>query len=147
MGEMLKKTYDVTSFKHGIWGKINDYGVVIKLNFAYKDKEVEIALSRPFPDEDNALLKLGQETINSYVDNLVAEEEAKRRLMLHYWYVNEVPYGDQKYTCAHGIVSGHKRLEDATFIHTSAVERVEINTESAEAMIRTKNSVYYCPLE
>ena len=65
---MLRKKYDIESKKYGINGVIYDYRVVIKLIFKYKGKEIEIALSRPYPFEDDALPKLGVDTLESYVD-------------------------------------------------------------------------------
>lgn len=147
MGKRLVKSYEVVSNKYGIRGVLNDYDAVVKLNFSYRDKDIEMAISRPYPGGDDAFHKLGQETIDSYIDNLIVETDSMRRLMLHHWYVDQISHGDDKYTCAHGIVSGHKRLADATFIYTSAVEKIEIDTEHAEAVIKTINSVYYCPLE
>lgn len=56
-------------------------------------------------------------------------------------------YGDKLYKVAHGIVSGHKKLEDSIFIHTSEVKNIEIDKENSEAIIKTRNSEYHCPLE
>lgn len=69
-----------------------------------------------------------------------------RKLQLHYWYVDAY-YGEKTTKIAHGIVSGHKELEDTLFIHTSAVNSVELDKENAELIIHTRNSVYHCPLE
>lgn len=42
---------------------------------------------------------------------LKGNEKTERRLMLHYWYVDEVEDDHGiSFICAHGIVSGHKRL-------------------------------------
>ncbi len=46
----------------------------------------------------------------------------------------------------HGIVTGHKRLEDSVDMHTSAVEAIHIGEEAGELVLTTRNSVYYCPL-
>ncbi|MBR3307812.1 MAG: hypothetical protein IKI75_11265 [Lachnospiraceae bacterium] len=66
--------------------------------------------------------------------------------MLHYWYIGE-HYIDQKlYHVAHGIVTGHKRLNDSISMHTSAIRAVHIDKDTDEALITTQNSVYHCPL-
>ncbi len=62
---------------------------------------------------------------------------------LHYWYINEI----NGHTVAHGIVSGHNRLADSTFVHTSSVKNVETDFDSDEVVVSTKNSIYHCPLE
>ena len=147
MSEMLIHEYAVHSEKHAVEGKILDYGVVIKLVFSYEGKDVVMGMSRPFEkDEENALISLGVSIIDGYVEKLHASDKS-RKLSLHYWYVNKVTLGDDReYVCAHGTVTGHNRLQDSTFVHTSEVQDITIDYENEEALIRTKNSEYHCPL-
>ena len=142
-----KKVYEVLSDKYQVKGQIIDYGFVIKLQFAYAGKQREIALNRPFPDRSKeALVKLGEEIIDTYIEKL--EGEKSRKLMLHYWYVDENTDDatGEKYMCAHGIVTGHNRIADTHRIHTSEVFAIEIDRFTGEALIRTRNSLYHCPL-
>lgn len=142
-----KKIYDVYSKKHDVRGQIIDYGVVIKLQFTYAGIEREIALKRPFPDNgQEAFLKLATDTIDSFIEKLSGEES--RKLMLHYWYVDENTDDatGEKYMCAHGIVTGHNRIADTHRIHTSEVFAIEIDRFTVEALIHTRNSLYHCPL-
>ena len=142
-----KKIYDVYSKKHDVRGQIIDYGVVIKLQFTYAGIEREIALKRPFPDNgQEAFLKLGTDTIDSFIEKLSGEES--RKLMLHYWYVDENTDDatGEKYMCAHGIVTGHNRIADTHRIHTSEVFAIEIDRFTGEVLIHTRNSLYHCPL-
>ena len=144
-----KKVYEVYSKKHDVHGEIYDYDFVIKLKFTYNDKEQEIGMKRPFPDSsEEAFLKLGEETIDSYVEKLLSGEIKDRRLMLHYWYVSEYHDRDKEEITriAHGIVTGHNRLIDSTEAHTSTIREIVINEETGEAEIHTRNSRYYCPL-
>jgi len=69
-----------------------------------------------------------------------------RRLMLHHWYLDDICF-DDKTVIAHGIVTGHTRLQDSCMIHTSEVKKVVVNYERKEAEIHTRNSIYYCPFE
>ena len=68
--------------------------------------------------------------------------------MLHYWYVDENTDDatGEKYMCAHGIVTGHNRIADTHRIHTSEVLATENDRFTGEALIHTRNSLYYCPL-
>ena len=68
--------------------------------------------------------------------------------MLHYWFVEkkESDRTGEEYLQAHGIVTGHNRLPDATYINTSAVKEIIINHDTKEAQIHTMNTVYFCPL-
>lgn len=147
MAGLDKKVYEIYSEKYNISGQILDYGVVTKLQFSYQEKEREIAIKRPFPDNSKeALVGLGIQTIEDYIKNL--EPPKKRKLMLHYWYVDENTDDatGEKFMCAHGIVTGHGRIADTHRIHTSEVFAIEIDRFAGEALIRTRNSLYHCPL-
>lgn len=142
-----KKVYKIYSNKYKVKGQILDYGFVIKLQFLYGDKQREIALSRPFPDgSGDELTKLGAQTIDSYIENL--ENDENRKLMLHYWYVDENSDDStgEKFIRTHGVVTGHERLADANWINTSEILSVEVDRYTGEALIHTRNSLYHCPL-
>lgn len=51
------------------------------------------------------------------------------------------------YKMAHGVVSGHNSIQDATYIDTSAVLEIILDKEKEVVLIKTKNSDYQCPLE
>ena len=71
----------------------------------------------------------------------------ERKLQLHYWYVNERESNGKKYNVGHGVVTGHKRIDDSVFIHTSEALNVEFDEENKEVLIKTRNSLYHCPVE
>ena len=149
MSNIDKKVYEIYSKKYDVKGEIHDYGFLIKLIFTYQGKEKEIALSRPFPDSgEEAFKSLGEKSIDSYIEKLLSGEIKERRLMLHDWYLDEHQDREsgESSIIAHGIVTGHTKLADSIDIHTSKVEKVSMNSETGEAEIRTRNSVYYCPL-
>ena len=127
MSEILEKKYDVVSFFYGVKGVIIDNGDEIKLFFTYKGKETEIALSRPFPCDEMSLYKMGIKAMDSYISDLLMEEWKNRKLQLHYWYVDELSYGDKMVRIAHGIVSGHTEIADAVPTHTSEVKEITID--------------------
>lgn len=142
---MLKEEIEVYSEKHGIHGVIRDYGVVTKLFFTYKDKEIVMGIYRNIL-EDESFEEVGRDIIDSYISNLAAHEEG-RRLQLHYWYIGEHEIHGEMYRIGHGVVTGHKRLEDAIDMHSSAVEGIHIDEDEGELILTTRNSVYHCPLE
>ena len=63
---------------------------------------------------------------------------------LKYWYITGFRKGEWKGCMAHGIVHGHQRLADEILIHTSAISAVTVERDTA--IIKTKNSEYYCRL-
>lgn len=73
-------------------------------------------------------------------------EKKEQKTMLHYWHVRSREYGNGVYLSATGIVSGHERLRDTMQIHTSEIKRIVIDDATEEAVIHTRNTVYYCPL-
>ena len=142
---LLREEVEVYSEKYDVHGTVRDYGVVTKLFFNYEGKEIVMGIHRNILNgEKNE--DLGREIIESYIANLVSHKEG-RKLQLHYWYVGEHEYQGEKFRIGHGIVTGHKRLQDATDMHTSAVEAIHIDEEAAEMVLITRNSVYHCPLE
>lgn len=146
---LLVEKYEVYSEKYKVHGEIRDFSFAIKLKFQYEDKEIEMAVGRPFPDDsEEAFKKLGEETINVYIEKLLSGEIKIQRTMLHYWHIDEKEdkVTGEKCKIAHGRVTGHKRLMDSVYIHTSEVKEVIINTHMKEAEIHTKNTIYYCPL-
>lgn len=142
----MVKRYNIKSKEYEVEGVINDYNVVIKLDFIYDDKRIQVALNRPFPFSESQLIELGENTIDSYIKNLINGNSKNRRLMLHYWYIEDESY-DSNFIIAHGRVTGHKKLQDSIFINTSAVSEISLDKENQEIIIKTKNSVYYCPFE
>lgn len=139
---MLEKEYNVYSEKYDIHGVVKDYGVAIKLIFTFEGKEVEMGLSRGI---DTDYKKLGKDLIESYIEKL-ASPNGERKLQLHYWYISPHEIHGTTYVIGHGIVTGHKKLEDSISIHTSAVEAVFIDIVNEEAVLTTRNSIYHCPL-
>ncbi len=138
---MLEQEINVYSDKYDIKGVIKDYGMVIKLVFSYNGRRIVMGMSRPFPGSSYELL--GRQIIDSYVDNLVNDNE---KLMLHYWYVESFVSEGERYQMGHGVVTGHQRLTDGTWIHTSVVNDIHVDTEAEELVVTTMNSVYHCPL-
>lgn len=105
-------------------------------------------MDRRFVRNKEALKKQGEEIMNTYIEKLQSGEIKVRKVMLHYWFVERQKSDrtGEQYLQAHGIVTGHNRLMDATSIHTSAVKKIIINHDTKEAEIHTMNTVYYCPL-
>ena len=59
---------------------------------------------------------------------------------LYNWHINEHSLG---YCLARGIVTGHPKLEDSAYIHTSPIEDFNITDETAGiAVIKTHNNNY-----
>ncbi|MCR5094852.1 MAG: hypothetical protein K6B72_12870 [Lachnospiraceae bacterium] len=75
-----------------------------------------------------------------------SEHAEARKLQLHYWYIDECESKDEKYLIGHGIVTGHREMQDSTRAHTSAVQSISIDEAEKELVLTTKNSVYHCPL-
>lgn len=80
-----------------------------------------------------------------YRDKVSENRNREKRAQLHYWYVDRMRQNGKEYILAHGIVSGHKRLTDTMFIHTSEIQSITINKNIEELIIATRNTEYYCP--
>ena len=121
---------------------IKDYGVVTKLFFSYQGKEIEMAINVDTSEVENLKLA-GQQLIDSYVSNLVTK---RKKISLHNWYINTHASESGTDFVGHGIVTGHYRLPDSCFIHTSKIRMISVNLKENELIILTRNSEYHCPL-
>ena len=87
--------------------------------------------------------QIGQQILESYIENLSSKD---RKVMLHNWYIEDhLSQRNGRYALAHGIVTGHTRLPDSIFCHTSKIRETYVNGEG-ELVIRTMNTEYHCPL-
>lgn len=66
--------------------------------------------------------------------------------MLHNWYIEDhMSQRNGRYALAHGIVTGHNRMPDSIFCHTSKIRETYVNGED-ELVVMTMNTEYHCPL-
>ncbi len=147
---MLKRKFEIYSEKYDIYGYVRDYGEIAELFFNYHDDWVALEINRK-PLLDTPLEEVAKDVIESCIASMrvkVIGEEKKRKLQLHYWYVREHGKSeDQLFRLGHGIVTGHDRLPDSIEIHTSPIEDMCFDEEAGELILKTRNSLYHCPLE
>ena len=126
---------NITSDKYHVTGTLEDYGVVIKLHFDYNSVSRTVGISRPLKE---SLEEKGLQMMEAAIEQL--SEPSK--VTLHYWYIDQ----HNEKLIAHGLVTGHPRVEDTHLIHTSPVKNISVDYDTGEAIIETKNRVYHCPL-
>ena len=142
---MLRKEIPVYSEKYDIHGVIKDYGVVTKLFFTCSEKNIEMGITRN-PLIGVTFEDLGRDIIESYISHLASGVNG-RKLQLQDWYIGEHKFGNgNMYRIVHGVVTGHKKLEDSIFMHSSEVKAFHVDEEEKEMVVTTRNSVYHCPL-
>lgn len=78
-------------------------------------------------------------------EKLATVETKERRLMLHYWYIDEVKDKEETWLCGNGIVTGHEKLRDSLLIHTPKITKMVMDYEAEELILHTGNGVYHCP--
>lgn len=127
-----RKVIDIYSGKYGVGGQVKDYGVAVKLYFEYNGRAHEIGLSRSPKGE---LSQVGLSTMETVIEYLSEPIQIPR---LYYWSV--------RLGRAHGIVNGHPKQPDTTYIHTSLIREIEIDDEHGEAVITTDNRIYRAEL-
>ena len=71
------------------------------------------------------------------------DHKEERPVTLRNWYVKQAEDGS---LLAKGNVTGHNRLPDSLHIHTSPVQDITVDFEKEEALIKTENTLYHCPL-
>ena len=124
--KILKQEIAVYSEKYNVQGKVMDYGVVTKLVFNYDGKDIEIGIhNNPLMNTD--YVQTGRQILESYIENLSSKD---RKVMLHNWYIEDhLSQRNGRYALAHGIVTGHTRLPDSIFCHTSKIRETYVNEE------------------
>ena len=130
-----EKVINITSDKYHVTGTLEDYGVVIKLHFDYNSVSRTVGISRPLRE---SLAEKGLEMMEATIELL----SDPGKVSLHYWYID---LHNEK-LIAHGLVTGHPRVEDTTKIHTSPIQNISVDYDAEEVLVRTKNRVYHCPL-
>lgn len=142
MGREVKHI-KVYSKKYNIEGEIMDAGVVTKLTFHYDNKDIILGLSHGLTFHDT-YENAGEKAIDFYIEKI--QPDTNDKVMLHNWYMNMVDYHNGSFLQLHGVVTGHERLMDSTFIHTSEVLSYEVDYEKGELIAQTRNTLYHCPL-
>ena len=115
-------------------GTIEFNDIYYTLRFEHNERQYKFALR--FGIDENIAEKALM-IMESCIENITAPH--KQKTCLYNWSVKGI--------LAHGNVTGHKRLADTTYIHTSPIQYITIDYEAEEALIRTRNTVYHCPLE
>lgn len=146
MNMMEFTKYEIHSEKHHVSGVITDFHFSLELSFQCNNKSVSIAIERPFPFSESALKEQAQQIMETYIEKLLSGEIKERKLMLHYWYIQEKKDGNSPYLVGRGIVTGHDRLADSTPICTSELNKIELDEVAEEIILHTRNSIYHCPL-
>ena len=132
-----KKTIEIVSEKHGVSGRIEDYGVVIKLFFTYEGREYVLGLYNSLTE---TLAETGLKAMEAVIERL---SSSSKDMYLHYWYIFDK--GGEMH--ARGNVTGNPKIEDSVRVTTSPVVSVTVDEDCGEAIIMTAHSVYRCPLE
>ena len=130
-----ERVINITSDKYHVTGTLEDYGVVIKLHFNFNGVSRTVGISRPLTE---SLEEKGLQMMEATIEQL--SEPGK--VTLHYWYIDL--HNEKR--IAHGLVTGHPRVEDTHLIHTSPVKNISMDYDAEEVLIETKNRVYHCPL-
>lgn len=140
MTDFVESRYEIYSEKHGIAGVVSDNTFFCSLYFTVNGKETTLTIDRPFPFTEETVVEHGKQVMETYVERL---QTAGIEPKLYYWYIKKE---DEDVLLAWGNVSGHGRLQDSLFIHTSLIKEVYVDNESEELVITTLNSRYHCPL-
>lgn len=136
-----KTLIKVYSEKYNIEGLIEDYGFVTKLIFTYQGRTITMGMNRNFSQSEYEAL--GQQIIESYIENLTVKET---QIRLYNWYIKVYEEGSEIYYIGKGVVAGHPKIPDTNRMSTSIVKAIYTDLEQGEVILTTINHVYHCPL-
>ncbi len=132
----------IHSEKYHVEGIVEDYGIVTKLIFTYQDRQITMGINRNLSRNDYE--KLGQEIIDSYIENLNTKED---QIRLYNWYVKLYERDSECLHIGKGVVTGHPSIPDTNRMSTSNVKAIYTDLEQGEVVLTTMNNLYHCPLE
>ncbi len=136
--DMGIKMITVVSPKYYKVGVVCDNGITRTLDFMDGEKEIHMGIESDF---NRTYREIAGELIDAYFEKKGQKPPKVDKVSLHHWYFRKYPDG----IIAKGIVSGHPRLTDSTFITTSLVRNIEMG--EAELLVQTINTLYHLPLE
>ena len=131
-----RQVIDIVSEKYGVTGQIRDYSVVTKLIFTYNGREHTLGIGRNYGDK---LAEMGLRIMETTIEKLLNQSG---EIILHYWHISN----EWEASIAHGVVTGHPRISDASRMHTSPIASIETDAEKEELLVTTYNTLYHCPL-
>lgn len=137
-----KTLIKVYSEKYNIEGLIEDYGFVTKLIFTYQGRTITMGMNRNFSQSEYEAL--GQQIIESYIENLTVKET---QIRLYNWYIKVYEEGSKTYHIGKGVATGHPRIPDANRMSTSMIKAIFTDLDQGEVILTTMNHIYHCPLE
>ena len=132
-----ERIIEIISEKHGVSGRIEDYGVVIKLFFTYEGREYVLGLHNSLTE---TLAESGLKAMEAVIERLSSSDKG---MYLHYWYV----FSHAGKLHARGNVTGNPKIADSVRVTASPVVSVTVDEDCGEAIVMTAHSVYHCPLE
>ena len=103
----------IHSEKYHVEGIVEDYGIVTKLIFTYQDRQITMGINRNLSRNDYE--KLGQEIIDSYIENLNTKED---QIRLYNWYVKLYERDSECLHIGKGVVTGHPSIPDTNRMST-----------------------------
>ncbi len=107
---------------------------IISVTFVYNGRQYHFACEciGDIKEECTVLME-------SMIENICSDQPT----MLHDWKIAPA-CGNNRVMW--GIVTGHIRLPDALYIHTSELQSYKIDHEAKELIAMTRNTKYHCPL-
>lgn len=138
--------YEIYSKKYNLMGKITCIGEEMGVSFLYDKNFFIRKIEGNLPDDDDEIKEIGILEMEDHIEKIEAGEVEIKKIWLFNWYVEEIENNGIKIKIARGNVTGHYRLWDSDYIHTSAVESIEFLHETNEVVIETQNTRYFCPL-
>lgn len=136
-----KTLINIYSEKYNVEGFIEDYEIVTKLIFTYQDRQITMGIQRNLQKSEYETL--GQEIIESYLENLTAKED---QIRLYNWYIKVYEEDSEIFYIGKGVVTGHPKIPDTNRMSTSHIKAIFTDLDQGEVTLTTMNHVYHCPL-
>lgn len=139
--------YEIYSKKYNLMGKITCLDGNVGVSFHYDKTFYSTSIIEDLPEDDLEVIReIGVRVMEDFIEKIIAGEVARKVYLLN-WHIEPFEHKGLTYIRAVGNVVGHYRFEDSEWIHTSDIEEIDVDEESSEVIICTRNTRFFCKID
>ena len=148
--EVIKmiKVYEIYSKKYELMGKITCLDGNAGVSFHYNKTFYSTSVKEELPEDDlEEIRAIGVRVLEEHLENIIKGKVETRKVYLFNWHIEPFEHKGLTYIRAVGNVVGHYRFEDSDWLHSSDIEAIEVDEESSEVIICTRNTRFFCKID
>lgn len=139
--------YEIYSEKYQLFGKLTRVYGDAGVSFHYDKNFYSTSVKEELPEDDlEEIRAIGVRVMDDFIEKIIAGKVEARKVYLYNWHIEPLQHKKLTYIRAVGNVVGHYRFEDSEWLHTSDIEKIDVDEESSEVIICTRNTRFFCKI-